>query len=71
MVRQFGNFIGTFLDNYMKVMGTCYRGFMWIRFQIDVREPLKQRKKTILSQNHSLYAQFQYERLSILCFLCG
>ncbi|MBA0636144.1 hypothetical protein Godav_024864 [Gossypium davidsonii] len=35
MARQFGNFIGTFLDNYMKTMGTAYRGFMRIGVRID------------------------------------
>nr|KJB45190.1 hypothetical protein B456_007G294500 [Gossypium raimondii] len=61
MARQFGNFIGTFLDNYMKMMGTGYRGFIQIGVRIDVRGLLKRRKKIILSQNHSLYARFQYK----------
>ncbi|TYG47085.1 hypothetical protein ES288_D11G309800v1 [Gossypium darwinii] len=61
MARQFGNFIGTFLDNYMKTMGTGYRGFIRIGVRIDVMGLLKRRKKIILSQNHSLYARFQYK----------
>ncbi|MBA0847303.1 hypothetical protein Goshw_015809 [Gossypium schwendimanii] len=49
MGRQFGNFIGDFLEYDTKAVGRGYRGFMRIRERIDIRGPLKQRKKIILS----------------------
>lgn len=44
---------------------------MRIRVRIDVRNPLMRRKKLILANKGCTYARFQYERLSIFCFLCG
>ncbi|TYH50477.1 hypothetical protein ES332_D10G209200v1 [Gossypium tomentosum] len=55
----------------LEAMASRYRGFMRIRVRIDIRGPLKWRKKIILSQNHNIYARFQHEWLSIFCFLCG
>ncbi|MBA0704712.1 hypothetical protein Golax_016952 [Gossypium laxum] len=49
MGRHFGNFIGDFLEYDTKAVGRGYRGFMRIRERIDIRGPLKQRKKIILS----------------------
>ncbi|TYH21133.1 hypothetical protein ES288_A04G018000v1 [Gossypium darwinii] len=44
---------------------------MRIRVRIDVRNPLMRRKKLILANKGCTYARFQYERLSIFCFLRG
>ncbi|MBA0735457.1 hypothetical protein Gogos_019303 [Gossypium gossypioides] len=44
---------------------------MRIRVQIDVRNLLMRKKKLILSNKGCIYARFQYEKLSVFCFLCG
>ncbi|MBA0579369.1 hypothetical protein Gorai_021629 [Gossypium raimondii] len=41
--------VGEFLEYDTKAVGRGYRGFMQIRVRIDIRGPLKQRKKIILS----------------------
>lgn len=71
MELQFGNFLGTFFDCDMKLMGTRYRGFLRIRIFIDIRGPLKRHKKLLLGPDCSIYARFQYEQLSLFYFLCG
>ncbi|KAG8481205.1 hypothetical protein CXB51_025963 [Gossypium anomalum] len=45
--------------------------FMQIRLRIDVRLPLKRNKRIILEQECSMYALFQYEKLTLFCFLYG
>lgn len=71
MVVQFGNFIGKFLEYDMKNLSTGYKNFLRIRVQIDVRQPLKTRKKIKLSESNFTYAKFKYEKLTLFCFLCG
>ncbi|KAJ8758831.1 hypothetical protein K2173_002610 [Erythroxylum novogranatense] len=44
---------------------------MRIRVRLDVRVPLKRRKKITISPTCSFYARFQYEKLPLFCFLCG
>ncbi|KAA3467263.1 nucleolin-like [Gossypium australe] len=38
---------------------------------LDVRKPLKRRKKVMLSETTVSYAKFRYEKLTLFCFLCG
>ncbi|KAG8486546.1 hypothetical protein CXB51_019985 [Gossypium anomalum] len=60
MAQQFGDFI----DN---------RGghvYMHVRVKLDVRNPLKRRKEIGLPQKEQVYIRFQYEKLSMFCFLC-
>ncbi|MBA0575911.1 hypothetical protein Golob_025427 [Gossypium lobatum] len=33
--------------------------------------PLKRKKKIVLGTSRTIYARFQYEKLSLFCFLCG
>ncbi|MBA0760158.1 hypothetical protein Gotri_022922 [Gossypium trilobum] len=47
MGRQFGNFIGTFLEYDMKAMGRGFRGYMRVSVQVDIRDPLKRCNKII------------------------
>ncbi|KAH1106571.1 hypothetical protein J1N35_010339 [Gossypium stocksii] len=43
---------------------------MYVRVKLDVRNPLKRRKKFGLPQKEQVYIRFQYEKLSMFCFLC-
>lgn len=60
VARQFGKFIGTFLDYDTKLIGSGYRVFLWIRVRLDIWGPLKRRKKIILGLDRCFYACFQY-----------
>ncbi|MBA0752395.1 hypothetical protein Gogos_001234 [Gossypium gossypioides] len=42
---------------------------MRLHAKIDVQSPLKRRKKISLSKMNQVYAIFQYEKLTLLCFL--
>lgn len=71
IARQFGNFIGTFLEYYASLIARGVSRFMRIRVRIDVRLPLKHKKRIVLAQEHSVYEFFQYDKLTLFCFLCG
>lgn len=42
---------------------------IWV--QVDIRRPLKQRKKIMISSLKFTYVNFKYERLTLFCFLGG
>ncbi|KAL4301972.1 hypothetical protein GQ457_10G014300 [Hibiscus cannabinus] len=44
---------------------------MNIYAHVDIRIPLKQRKILILSNRKHHFVRFEYEKLTILCFLFG
>ncbi|KAH1108734.1 hypothetical protein J1N35_012502 [Gossypium stocksii] len=69
--RQFGDFIGKFMEYDTNLVTRGVSKFMCIRVLIDVRLLLKRRKWINIGQNRFIYALFQYERLSLFCFLCG
>ncbi|MBA0879067.1 hypothetical protein Goshw_005831, partial [Gossypium schwendimanii] len=66
-----GDFIGKFME-YDSAMVTRGGGkFMRIRVLLDIRKPLKRKKRVSIEQNKFIYVIFQYERLSLFCFICG
>lgn len=44
---------------------------MRIRVVVDVRVPLKKRKKLMTPSGKFFYAKFKYEKLTLFCFLYG
>ncbi|MBA0700479.1 hypothetical protein Goari_005635 [Gossypium aridum] len=44
---------------------------MHIRVKLNVNWPLKRRKKVMVGSDRIFYARFQYEKLSLFCFICG
>lgn len=44
---------------------------MRLRVQLDVRLPLKRKNKLLFEGGKEGHAFFQYERLTLFCFLCG
>ncbi|MBA0770120.1 hypothetical protein Gotri_018793, partial [Gossypium trilobum] len=48
MTKQFDDFLGQFLDYDAKSISMDYRSYIRIRVRIDVRNPLKRRKKIVL-----------------------
>ncbi|KAG8481733.1 hypothetical protein CXB51_026616 [Gossypium anomalum] len=71
MARQFGDFIGKFLEYDASMVIRGVSKFMLIRIVFDIRSPLKRKKRVNIGNNNSVYVVFQYERLSLFCFLCG
>lgn len=70
MARQLGNFIGRFLEYDTTIVTRGIKKFMRVRVCLNVRSPLKRRKFILYGQNNSTNATFQYEKLSLLCFMC-
>ncbi|KAA3464259.1 nucleolin-like [Gossypium australe] len=71
IAKQLGDFLGKFVeyDTSMATKGNVH--FMRIQVLIDTRHPLKRKRRICISQNRYTYVLFQYERLSLFCFLCG
>ncbi|MBA0858150.1 hypothetical protein Goshw_022171 [Gossypium schwendimanii] len=59
MAVQFGNFIGKYLEYDMKQLSNGYRNYLCVRVQIDVRKPLKSRKKIMIFDSNFTYAKFK------------
>ncbi|MBA0840667.1 hypothetical protein Goarm_003234 [Gossypium armourianum] len=71
VAKQLGNFIGTFLDYDTLFIQSGNMRVMQIRVKLDVRRSLQRRKKFALPNGVSAYVRFEYEKLSLFCFLCG
>ncbi|MBA0561385.1 hypothetical protein Golob_018221, partial [Gossypium lobatum] len=71
MVKQVGDFLGQFLDYDAKPISLGYCSYMRFKVRIHVRNLLKRTKKIVLVNKISMYARFQYERISVFCFLYG
>lgn len=71
MAKQFGDFLGIFLEYDTPVPKMGVQKYMRIKVKPDVNASLKRRKKIIVGSDRIFYACFQYEKLSIFCFICG
>lgn len=67
-----GNFVGSFLDYDITYYSSNEKdSYMRIRVRVDVRNPLKRRKKLVTPTGEAFYARFAYERFMVFCFFCG
>ncbi|KAL4377082.1 hypothetical protein GQ457_02G028050 [Hibiscus cannabinus] len=71
VARQLGDFVGTFLEYDSTATLMVYRPIMCIRVRVNIRNPLKWRKKFALPNNSHVYAKFSYEKHTFFCFICG
>lgn len=71
VVRPLRNFVGSFVDYDAKFAAIEVVSYLRMRVCTDIRALLKRRKKIQLSLGEFVYVRFQYERLSLFCFLCG
>lgn len=69
--QQLGNFFGEFLQYDAKNNSSIWREYMRIKIRIDVRRPLKRKKKIIKKDGKEITVTCRYERLGDFCFLCG
>ncbi|KAL4323773.1 hypothetical protein GQ457_11G032890 [Hibiscus cannabinus] len=44
---------------------------MRVKVSLNVDQPLKRRKKVLLGKERCVYVRFQYEKLTLFCFICG
>ncbi|KAH1057475.1 hypothetical protein J1N35_035540 [Gossypium stocksii] len=70
IARQLGNFIGEFVEYNAMLVTRGIRKFMRIKVQLHVWSLLKRKKCIIYRQDKYIYTNFQYEKLSLFCFLC-
>ncbi|MBA0692709.1 hypothetical protein Goari_010246 [Gossypium aridum] len=67
---QIGNFIGAF-EYDLRQISNGVNQYLHIRVRMDVRFSFKRRKKIQISPSNFIYARFQYEQLTLFCFICG
>lgn len=71
MAEQFGNFVEKFIDYDTSFSPLGFQTFMRIRVCLDVSKLLRRKKKILIGNDRITYARFQYEKLSLFCFICG
>lgn len=69
--RQLGDFFGTFMEYDHKNNTSIWRECMRVRIKLDVRKPLKRRKKILRKNGTEVLITCKYERLGDFCFTCG
>ncbi|XP_074348138.1 uncharacterized protein LOC141686923 [Apium graveolens] len=69
--RQLGNFFGEFLEYDAKNNTSIWRDCMRVRIKIDVRKPIRSRKKITKKDGSEFWVECKYERLGEFCFTCG
>lgn len=69
--QQLGNFFGEFLLYDAKNNTSIWRECMRVKIRIDVRKPLKRKKRITRKNGQDFVVQCKYERLGDFCFRCG
>lgn len=69
--KQLGNFFGSFIAYDPNNNTSIWRECMRIKISIDVRQPLKRKKKICKRNGVECIVQCKYERLGDFCFVCG
>lgn len=68
---QLGNFFGEFTAYDPKNNNSIWRECMRIKIRLDVRKPLKRKKKIKRKNGTEFVVSCKYERLGDFCFACG
>lgn len=71
VARQLGDFVGSFLEYDSSSSQLSYKRIMWVRVRVDVRKSLKRRKSITLPNGKSSFVRFEYDKLTLFCFICG
>ncbi|KAH1047370.1 hypothetical protein J1N35_038154 [Gossypium stocksii] len=71
MAKQFGDFLGEFLEYDTSIPTLGQKNFMRICVRLDVSTPLKWKKKIQIGKAIIVYARFKYEKFSLFFFICG
>lgn len=68
---QLGNFFGSFISYDPNNNSSIWHESMRIKISVDVRHPLKRKKKICRKNGTECIVQCKYERLGDFCFVCG
>ncbi|KAF4402784.1 hypothetical protein G4B88_010236 [Cannabis sativa] len=71
VVTALGNYIGQFLESDQNNFVGVWREYLRVRVRIDVRKPIKRRRKIITEHSSWYWVNFKYEKLPTFCFICG
>lgn len=69
--KQLGDFFGKFVSYDPNNNSSIWRECMRIKILVDVRKPLKRKKKICRKNGAECIVQCKYERLGEFCFVCG
>lgn len=69
--KQLGNFFGEFIMYDHKNDSSLWRECMRLKIKLDVRKPLKRKKKITSRNGKEFIVNCKYERLGEFCFVCG
>lgn len=69
--KHLGNFFGTFIEYDANNNSSIWREFMHLKIKVDVRKPLKRKKKICKKDKTEVIVQCKYEKLGDFCFICG
>lgn len=69
--KQLGNFFGSFVLYDPSNNASIWREYMRIRIKLDVRFPLKRKKKISRRNKSEFIVNCKYEKLGDFCFVCG
>lgn len=69
--QQLGNFFGRFISYDPSNNASIWREYMRVRIAVDIRYPLKRKKKIIRQNKAEIMVTCKYEKLADFCFLCG
>lgn len=69
--KQLGNFFGSFVIYDASNNTSIWREYMRLKIKVDVRLPLKRRKKICRRDRTECIVNCKYEKLGDFCFLCG
>lgn len=69
--KQLGNFFGSFVKYDSSNNTSIWREYMRLRIKVDVRRPLKRKKKICRRDRTECVVHCKYEKLGDFCFLCG
>lgn len=69
--KQLGDFFGEFSQYDEKNSASIWREYMRVKIRIDVRKPLKRKKRITRKNGQDFVVHCKYERLGDFCFRCG
>lgn len=69
--KQLGNFFGVYLSYDPNNNTSIWRESMRLKIKVDVRKPLKRKKKICRRDGSEVIVQCKYEKLGDFCFVCG
>lgn len=71
MTKALGDFLGKFIEYDFKTSMENDFDFSRIKVMLDIRKPLKRKRKLVGPSGEVSYVRFQYEKVFTICFIYG